>query len=270
MISSQVTIGKNQNEGINVSRIKKQLWRRWRRWKKALWVGAACVALTVLGWRSMQVPEEITDLLTNSTWAETDELSSRYTSTQDENSSRNDLAAAVFKEGEGSQDQDDSSFNNEQLLQTIAQSGISRTVHLKTTYVSGEEIQTLPGVKTPLQLKKLINERPAWSGWISDEGDLWLEQKVNDLSALTKRDAYIGVDKNGNLILFKGPPVQEKVLKTFFQLDMGSMKSSLPESIWKQLHEGIRVQDIEEYNSVLSTFSDYARDAAEHVMQSDQ
>jgi len=84
----------------------------------------------------MQVPEEISDLLTNSAWAETDELSSRYTSTQDENRSRNNLAAAVFKEGEGSQDQDDSSFNNEQLLQTIAQSGISRTVHLKITYVS--------------------------------------------------------------------------------------------------------------------------------------
>lgn len=70
--------------------------------------------------------------------------------------------------------------------------------------------------------------------------------------------------------LFKGPPVQEKVLKTFFQMDMGSLKSSLPESIWKELHEGIRVQDIEEYNSVLSTFSDYAREAAEHVMQNKQ
>lgn len=53
-------------------------------------------------------------------------------------------------------------------------------------------------------------------------------------------------------------------------MDMGSLKSSLPESIWKELHEGIRVQDIEEYNSVLSTFSDYAREAAEHVMQNKQ
>lgn len=47
------------------------------------------------------------------------------------------------------------------------------------------------------------------------------------------------------------------------------MKSSLPEGIMKQLHEGIRVQDIEEYNSVLSTFSDYARDSAEQAMQSE-
>ncbi|WP_369122684.1 BofC C-terminal domain-containing protein [Trinickia caryophylli] len=42
----------------------------------------------------------------------------------------------------------------------------------------------------------------------------------------------------------------------------------MPDHIWKQLQDGIRVQDIEEYNSVLSTFSDYARDTAEEVMQS--
>ncbi|MEK3966552.1 MULTISPECIES: BofC C-terminal domain-containing protein [Paenibacillus] len=241
---------------MNAFRLKKQLWRRWRRWKKALWVGAACIAFAVLAWRSMQVPEEISGLLTNSSWAD---------------SADSELAAAVFKVGEDSDEaKEKGTLNNEQLLQTITQSGLSRTVHLKTTYVSGEEIQTLPGVKNPLQLKTIINEHPEWSGWISSEGDLWLEQKVNDLSTMIKNKAYIGVDAFGNLTLFKGPPVQEKVLKTFFQMDMGSLKSSLPENIWKELHEGIRVQDIEEYNSVLSTFSDYAREAAEHVMQNKQ
>lgn len=254
MLPSQVTIGKNQNEGINVSRIKKQLWRRWRRWKKALWVGAACVALTVLAWRSMQVPEEISGLLSNSTYSD-----------------ESDLVQAVFKVGEDSSESKEKEIlNHEQLLQFIAQSGLSRTVHLKITYVSGEESQTLPGMKSPLQLKEIINDHPAWSGWISREGDLWLEQKVNDLSDVTKKEAYIGVDAFGNLTLFKGPPAQEKVMKTFFQLDMGSLKSALPEQMWKELHEGIRIQDIEEYNSVLSTFSDYAREAAEHVMQNKQ
>jgi forespore regulator of the sigma-K checkpoint len=239
-----------------VSRIKKQLWRRWRRWKKALWVGAACLALTIMAWRSMQVPEEISGLLTNSSWAD---------------STESELAAAVFKVGEdSSEEKGKDTLYNKQLLQTIAQSGLSRTVHLKVIYVSGEEIQTLPGVKSPLELKKIIREHPAWSGSISHEGDLWLEQKVNDLSALTKKEAYIGVDAFGNLTLFQGLPVQEKVMKTFFQMDMDSLKSSLPEKVWKELHDGIRVQDIEEYNSVLSTFSDYAREAAEHVMQNKQ
>lgn len=140
MIPSQVTIGKNQNEGINVSRIKKQLWQRWRRWKKALWVGAACLALTVLAWRSMQVPEEISGLLTDSSWTD---------------SAESELAAAVFKVGvDSGEEKEKSTIKNEQLLQTIAQSGLSRTVHLKISYVSGEEVQTFPGEKTRFSLKR--------------------------------------------------------------------------------------------------------------------
>ncbi|MBT2288884.1 BofC C-terminal domain-containing protein [Paenibacillus albidus] len=246
--------------------MKKQLWRRWRRWKKALWVGAACAVLTVLAWRGMQVPKEISGLLTDSASTVTDTFDSLRTSTQMDDD-QGDGTAPVFKAGENTEEDKRRSLSQEELLQTLTGSGISRTVHLKTTYVSGEEIQTLKGKKTPEQLEVLIAEHADWAGWISPEGDLWLEKRVDDLSPLTKRDAYIGVDEHGNLKLFKGPPVDEKVLKTFFQLDMGSMKSSLPEDMWRQLQEGIRIQDIEEYNSVLSTFSDYARDSAEQVMQ---
>ncbi|WP_157793994.1 BofC C-terminal domain-containing protein [Paenibacillus donghaensis] len=245
---------------MNAFRLKKQLWRRWRRWKKALWIGAACLGLTFLAWRSLQVPEEISELLNSPAPGVTESL--------DHIQAADEPAAAVFKQdGIGSPEADPAEAQ-EQLLQAIEQSGQSRTVHLKITYVTGEEIQTLAGRRNPQQQKQLIVEHAAWSGRIGPEGDLWLEQRVNDLSPLTKREAYIGVDEQGNLTLFKGPPVDQKVMKTFFQMDMGSMKSALPEEIWNQLQDGIRVQDIEEYNSVLSTFSDYARDTAEQVMQS--
>ncbi|WP_420491488.1 BofC C-terminal domain-containing protein, partial [Neobacillus drentensis] len=52
-----------------------------------------------------------------------------------------------------------------------------------------------------------------------------------------------------------------------FQVDIQSMESSLPESVLKELHQGIRVSDVEEYNSVLSTFSDYAVELTEKVMK---
>lgn len=57
------------------------------------------------------------------------------------------------------------------------------------------------------------------------------------------------------------------MLKTFFQLDVETMESVLPDEVLKQLQEGIRIQDVEEYNSVLSTFSDYALEQTEKVMQ---
>lgn len=255
---------------MNAFRLKKQLWRRWRRWKKAPWVGAACIALTVLAWRGMQVPEEISGLLSTSEWSIPAAASEFYDPLKSGNQGDSVAAlAAVYHNTGNNRNDRDPAMDRAQLLEAVSRGGISRTVHLQTTYVTGEEVQTLPGVKSPAQLIALIEEHPGWNGWISKEGDLWLEQRVNDLSPLTKKDAYIGVDEQGNLTLFKGPPAGEEVLKTFFQMDMGSMKSSLPEEIWKQLHEGIRVQDIGEYNSVLSTFSDYARDSAEQVMQSE-
>ncbi|MHA6530503.1 BofC C-terminal domain-containing protein [Paenibacillus sp. BAC0078] len=251
---------------MNAFRLKKQLWRRWRRWKKAPWVGAACIALTVLAWRGMQVPEELSGLLTDKVWTVPEGLGELQNG---DAGGSVPVAAAAYNNTESGRTEGNPAVavDREQLLQAVSREPIARTVHLKTAYISGEEVQTLPGERSPAQLREVIAAHPGWNGWISQEGDLWLERSVNDLSPLVKKDAYFGVDEHGNLTLFKGPPAADKVLKTFFQMDMGSMKSSLPEEILNQLHEGIRVQDIEEYNSVLSTFSDYARDTAEQVMQ---
>ena len=226
--------------------------------------------LTVLAWRGMQVPEEISGLLSTSEWNMPSAGDEFYDPLQSGNGGNSVAVLAPVNHNTGTAEENsDAAMERGQLLEAVSRGAVSRTVHLQTTYVSGEEVQTLSGVKSPAQLIALIEEHPGWDGWIGQEGDLWLEQRVNDLSPLIKKEAYIGVDEQGNLTLFKGPPAGEEVLKTFFQIDMGSMKSSLPEEIWKQLHEGIRVQDIGEYNSVLSTFSDYARDSAEQVMQSE-
>jgi forespore regulator of the sigma-K checkpoint len=253
---------------VNAFRLKKQLWRRWRRWKKALWVGASCAALTVLALGGMRVPETFSGLLSQSDLSVTGAYNSLRTFGLNGDRSGNEAVAAVWNEGEYGNEEAPLAVPHEELMKQIDQSGLSRTVHLKTVYVTGEEIQTLSGPRNPDQLKQIMLKHPAWNGWISSSGDLWLEKKVDDLSPASKKDSYIGVDEQGNLTLFKGPPEQEEVMKTFFQMDMRSMKSSLPENIWKQLQDGIRIQDIEEYNSVLSTFCDYARDTAEQVMQS--
>ncbi|GJM75082.1 hypothetical protein HMSSN036_72980 [Paenibacillus macerans] len=48
------------------------------------------------------------------------------------------------------------------------------------------------------------------------------------------------------------------------------MESALPADVLKQLQQGIRIQDVEEYNSVLSTFSDFALEQTEKVMQQNE
>ena len=59
----------------------------------------------------------------------------------------------------------------------------------------------------------------------------------------------------------------KNVIRTFFQLDVNTLESSLPEGVLEQLQEGIRIQDKDEYDSVISTFSDFAVDETHHLLR---
>jgi len=140
-----------------------------------------------------------------------------------------------------------------------------RIVHLNRIYTCGEE-STVLGLMKPREIAELAKEHPAWKGRLAAGGDVWFDEHVQGLSEICQRDGYVGIDKNGNLSLFDGPPKQEKVIRTFFQLDVETMESALPSEVLKELQNGIRVQDVEEYNSVLSTFSDFAVEDSQRTM----
>ncbi|WP_238996696.1 BofC C-terminal domain-containing protein [Paenibacillus pinistramenti] len=136
----------------------------------------------------------------------------------------------------------------------------TRIVHTGTVYVCGSE-NKIAGIMKPEEIISLLKSDPNLEGRIDSKGEVWLEKHVAELSATCKEKGYIGLDATGSLSLFEGRPEKEKVMRTFFQIDIKSMESSLPKEIIQQLHNGIRVQDLEEYNSVISTFSDYAMES---------
>lgn len=82
----------------------------------------------------------------------------------------------------------------------------------------------------------------------------------NDMASILDNElvAFFGIDEGGNLSLYEGHPDENQVLRSFFQIDIEYLESSLPQETVEQLYRGIRVTDYAEYNSVLSTFSDYA------------
>lgn len=162
--------------------------------------------------------------------------------------------------------EEDSDFTQGRLLEQIRTSGKLRRVSLEKNYVCGTETINL-GNFTPEEMVTLIRQHPGWSGYIESENDLIVQETVDDLSPHCKENAYMSLDKEGNLTLFDGKPKEEKAIRTFFQLDVGSMETSLPAGVLEQLQNGIRVQDIEEYNSVLSTFGDYAVAPVGHIVE---
>jgi forespore regulator of the sigma-K checkpoint len=152
------------------------------------------------------------------------------------------------------------------VMKMLQEDEKDRQVHLTRQYVSDKETLSL-GLMNANAIIQLMLQHPEWSGHVDQAGEVWLTEEIDDISSSCKENGFIGVDKEGNITLYEGPPKKEKVMRTFFQVDIESMESSLPKSVLKELHQGIRVSDVDEYNSVLSTFSDYAIEQTEKVMK---
>jgi forespore regulator of the sigma-K checkpoint len=83
----------------------------------------------------------------------------------------------------------------------------------------------------------------------------WIKEVPSEMKPNTVY--YFALNSDGYLTLYEGDPDEWQVVRTFFQLDVNHLEGSLPQEVVKELHEGIRISDDAEYNSVLSTFSDY-------------
>ncbi|MEB3102044.1 BofC C-terminal domain-containing protein [Ferviditalea candida] len=143
--------------------------------------------------------------------------------------------------------------------------GSRKQVSLHTVYACGEQTERL-GAWSAGQIGDAYAKNPDWNVESSTGNLLTFSRKIDDLSPECKRNAYFGVDQNGNLSLFNGLPANDQVIRTFFQLNIKRLKSSLPHETVRQLYDGIRVTDLAEYNSVLSTFSDFAVEETKKVM----
>jgi forespore regulator of the sigma-K checkpoint len=153
------------------------------------------------------------------------------------------------------------------VIEELAQSNHPVTVKLHRIYLCGDEMKHLGRIDGKAALR-LLQHHPEWTAVAGKDGSVVMEQMIDDLSETCKQNAYFSLDKFGNLSLYDGPPKEKKVLRTFFQLDVHYMESSLPKERVDELVNGIRINDKDEYNSVLSTFSDYAVDKSEKVMKS--
>lgn len=225
---------------MNIFHTKKRLKKRWMRWNRTIWTISACVLVAWMAWRGVGLSDQMKELMTKEPLAlET-------------------LGQHRVSEEAGDPPQD--------WLNELEQSGRVRIVHLNKIFTCGEENLIL-GVMKPKEIAELAGSHPDWVGRLAPGGDVWFDERIQGLSETCQRDGYVGIDKNGNLSLFDGPPKDEKVIRTFFQLDVETMESALPSEVLKQLNNGIRIQDVEEYNSVLSTFSDFAVENSKDTMQ---
>jgi forespore regulator of the sigma-K checkpoint len=141
-------------------------------------------------------------------------------------------------------------------MQQINQSANARETFLQKTYLCGEEVQKFGKLK-PAEIEKLHHDHPEWRISLADDGHVMFDQALDEPTSACRDGAFFGLNEKGILSLFDGLPINHKVIRTFFQLNMPYLESRLPQDTVLQLRKGIRVNDLAEYDSVLSTFSEY-------------
>lgn len=139
------------------------------------------------------------------------------------------------------------------------------TVTKHNVYVCGEETEQA-GTWTGEEILTWLQADHNREGTLLDQDSVRLTEHILDLSDACKGQVYFGMDAGDNLTLFEGEPNSDnnKVLQTFFQIDIEYLESSLPQQTIQSLYEGIRIHDYEEYNSVLSTFASFAVESIEN------
>ncbi|SYX82262.1 BofC C-terminal domain-containing protein [Paenibacillus alvei] len=221
----------------------KQWKKRLRRFRRPIWSLAAIVLFVAVVAIGIQLSDRVRNML-----ADYDKPSSIET-------------FALWKDNESKLNE-----SAQLVIAQLVQRDEQREVIARKQYICGKNDEVL-GTKPTRDIIQLVLNHPDWSVSMDANGRVILEEQVEELSGTCKDKAHISLDKDGNLTLYDGPPEGGKVIRTFFQLDVESMESSLPPKVMKQLYQGIRITDVDAYHSVLSTFSDYAIEETKKVMK---
>ncbi|WP_376845137.1 BofC C-terminal domain-containing protein [Camelliibacillus cellulosilyticus] len=127
------------------------------------------------------------------------------------------------------------------------------TVHFKETYIDGVSIER-EDREHYLSFDTLITEHPGWRVVDCSKGNITFSKTVDDLSPVSKAAGIFGLKDNHILTLYFGEPSNDKIIRTFFQIDVGAMESN---AVLKLKH-GIRITNKKDYQTILHSMSKYA------------
>ncbi|MFD2369848.1 BofC C-terminal domain-containing protein [Brevibacillus sp. GCM10020057] len=170
------------------------------------------------------------------------------------------IAGVVFTQNSGKE-----SAALKQLLaggsgQPLEAAGKSYEFVLARSYLCGVRDEE----HKPVALNHLADAMADYKGWeivAADATKMILMKRENDISPECKENGHFGLSADGTLTLFHGLPADHEVVQTFYRIDTAKMEASLPKEEVENLKRGIRVRDLAEYNSVLSTYGEFQLNA---------
>lgn len=127
-------------------------------------------------------------------------------------------------------------------------------VILARIYLDGEVSEEIVE-ETIISMEDFWAEYAEWDLIDQDEAQVVFQQRVDDISPLLKINGYFGISEEGTLNIYEGKPSEDKVIQSFFQINMKKLKSHQQ----RELEDGIPVQSRDRYEEVLKIFKKYAK-----------
>jgi len=163
----------------------------------------------------------------------------------------------------------DADSARDSVLQSLTRWQGDVEVVLRRVYWCGEETHLL-GHQSTKEASDLLKSHREWQASFDAAGRLIF--KANEENAMSplascRQNAYIAMDPDGNLSLFDGPPRKDNVVRTFFQLDVRSLESSMSPEMLRGLTEGIRVADPIKLKRWVSRYKEFAQDQSVVAIQ---
>lgn len=127
-------------------------------------------------------------------------------------------------------------------------------VVLQRIYIDGQMREERHN-KTVWSLEDFWAAYDGWNVVNQQEGQIVFHKKVEELSPKIKAKGYIGLDKHGKLSIFEGKPSEQKVIQTFYQLDLDELE--VMEN--RNLKNGIKIKSVDQYFQLIEQYKSLSR-----------
>lgn len=127
------------------------------------------------------------------------------------------------------------------------------TVILEKVYLDGEVSEEIKE-ETIWSMEDFWAEYSTWQLIDQDEEQIIFQKNIDDISPLLKANGYFGITKDDVLTIYNGHPKADKVIQSFFQIDVDKLESHQHE----ELKNGIPILSKDKYVEVLEVFKSYS------------
>lgn len=127
-----------------------------------------------------------------------------------------------------------------------------KTVILQREYLDGElsEEKIIELFRSTEEFKHKYKD---WKIIEQTKDHIVLYKLENDISPLLKANGYFGMTADGTLSIFNGKPEYDKIIHTFFQIDVGKLE------VYQQqeLQQGIQIISKDQFNNLMKEYREF-------------